>query len=139
MQLDPSDTALLRSALDAARTTGEHQHAVLTYTALAYCSLLWVLPAQALAHLEDGLAYAREHEVDTMVGYLEAVRAWLLLRQGAEEEATRTARDALARTASPGSTVAGLVARTALAERAVRRGGRRRRRPAGRRGGRRRP
>lgn len=122
MQLDPFDTGLLHSALHAARGTGDHQQAVLGFTALAFCSLLWVRPEQALDHLEDGVGFAREHEVDTMVGYLEAVRAWLLLRQGAEDEATGLARATLARTAAPESTVAGLVARTVLAERAVRRG-----------------
>lgn len=122
MQLDPTDAGLLHAALHAARRTGEHQHAVLAYTALAFCNLLWVRPEQALGDLEDGVRYAREHEVDTMVGYLEAVRAWLLLRCGRDGEATRSARAALARATSPASTVAGLVARTVLAERAVRRG-----------------
>ncbi|MCZ2860797.1 ATP-binding protein [Blastococcus sp. VKM Ac-2987] len=122
MQLDPSDTGVLHAALDAARRTGEHEHAVLSYTALAFCNLLWVRPERALRSLQDGVRYAREHEVDTMVGYLEAIRAWLLLRQGAEDEATGLARATLTRAAAPESTVAGLVARTVLAERAVRRG-----------------
>ncbi|CCG04186.1 ATP-binding protein [Blastococcus saxobsidens] len=122
MQLDPSDTGLLHAALHAARRTGSHQHAVLSYTALAFCNLLWVRPEQSLRSLEEGVGYAREHEVDTMVGYLEAVRAWLLLRRGEGDDASIVARAALARTAAPESTVAGLVARTVLAERAVRRG-----------------
>lgn len=122
MQLDPSDTGMLHAALDADRRTGELHHAVLSYTALTFCSLSWVQPERALRYLEDGLVHAREHQVDTMVGYLEAVRAWLLLRQGAEEEAIGLARAVLARAAAPESAVAGLVARTVLAERAVRRG-----------------
>ncbi len=122
MQLDPSDTEMLRAGLDAAHRTGQHQHAVLAHTALAFCSLLWVRPGPALDDLDRGLRYAQQHEVDTMVDYLQAVRSWLLLRRGAEEEAARLARATLDRSTAPGSTVAGLVARTVLAERAVRRG-----------------
>ncbi|MCZ2839763.1 ATP-binding protein [Modestobacter sp. VKM Ac-2985] len=122
MQLDPDDSGLLHDAQHAARTTGQHQQALLASTALAFCSLLWVRPDDALAHLEDGVAYAREHEVDTMVGYLEAVRAWLVLRRGGAEDAAVLAREIVTRTTAPESTVAGLVARTVLAERAVRRG-----------------
>lgn len=122
MQLDPEDTGMLDVALDTARATGEHQHEVLTNTALVFCSLLWVRPDEALVHLEHGLEYAREHEVDTMVGYLDAVRGWMLLRRGDGEQAAQLARTTLDRAASPVSTVAGLVARTVLAERAVRRG-----------------
>ncbi|MCF6735733.1 LuxR family transcriptional regulator [Blastococcus sp. KM273129] len=122
MQLDATDTGTLREAMDTALAAEEHHHVVLIHTSLAFISLQWVLPEAALAHVERGRRYAAEHEVDTMAGYLDAVRAWLLLRRGRAEEAVRLAGAALDRSAARGVAVAGLVARTVLAERAVRSG-----------------
>jgi len=122
IQLDPDDTEPLMDALRAADASGEHHHGVLVLTALAFVNLQWVRPEQAMSFAEQGRTYAQDHELDTMVGYLEAIRAWLLLRRGDWRDAERLALRQLTAGTAPEGTVAHLQARTVLAELAVREG-----------------
>jgi DNA-binding CsgD family transcriptional regulator/tetratricopeptide (TPR) repeat protein len=93
---------------EAARATGNLGHILLG----------WGLPEQAAAHVDDAVAHASEHEVRNMQSYCEVTRAWLRLRNGDWAEAERIA----AAEARDGRSVSTLLARTVLAELAVRRG-----------------
>ena len=80
--------------------------------------MCWVRPAEAMRYAQQALAYAERHEVYAFGSYISATMAWLRLRAGAWDEAER---DAL-REIELGATVAQLLAKTVLAELAVRRG-----------------
>ncbi|MFP5219767.1 MAG: ATP-binding protein [Actinomycetes bacterium] len=120
MQLDRDDTELLCDALQIAQRAGAHHDAVLVLTTFAFVELQWARPTAALRHVHAATDYARAHEVHGLVSYLDAVRAWLLLRAGAWPDAERLAREQLR--PPQDATVVGLLCRTVLAELAVRRG-----------------
>jgi DNA-binding CsgD family transcriptional regulator len=115
---DPSDDALLLEAFAAADECGERHEAVraLINDAWAQLAAARATPARELA--ERAAAYAREHQVDSLGAYLGVTLAWLRLRAGEWAEAEATPRAELAR----GASVTQLLARTVLAELAVRRG-----------------
>jgi DNA-binding CsgD family transcriptional regulator len=123
MQHDPDDTPLLLHALESAQASDLHDHAGLIWTTLSYLNLQWVRPEAAESYAEAGRRYAREHEVDTLARYLDAVLAWSLLRRGDGDRALRLATDALDSSPTEERTVVGLQARTVLTELAIRRGG----------------
>jgi ATP/maltotriose-dependent transcriptional regulator MalT len=77
-----------------------------------------VQPEQALRYAQQGLAYAQEHEVITLRPYLATIVAWLRLRAGEWDEAERIVRAEIARE----TTVPQILARTVLADLAIRRG-----------------
>jgi DNA-binding NarL/FixJ family response regulator len=88
---------------------------------LAYTDAQVARPERALRYAERGRTYAAEHQVDTLLAYLNALIAWLHLRAGEWDEAERLARSEAMHTAG-GTTVSRLLARTVLTELAVRRG-----------------
>ena len=71
-----------------------------------------------MRYARQALAYAERHEVHAFASYIGATIAWLRLRAGAWDEAERDAQREIER----GITVAQLLAKTVLAELAVRRG-----------------
>jgi DNA-binding CsgD family transcriptional regulator len=130
LHLDVDDGETLSAALDAARTTGQHDVAAFAWAALSQLHLHWARPEPALAHGERGHRYAQEHQLGALAGRLETTMAAIELRAGDWDEATRLAEGRLPPQV-PGSeadapcgphTVVGMQARTVLAEVAVRRG-----------------
>ncbi len=122
LQVDPDDARGLLDAMEIAHGSAPHHLAVLVSTALAFINLQWVRPRTARIHAEQGRAYARSHEVDTMAAYLEAIAAWLLARGGAQHQAAQLADRLAGDRRRPPHTVVDLQARTVLTELAVRQG-----------------
>lgn len=120
LQLDVDDVQPLLTALEIAVAAGRHEQVVLAMTAFAWVNLLWARPRHARAHAEDGLRYARHHEVDSLADYLDAVLAWMDVRAGRWDAADRLLTSER-RLRGP-RTVTRLQAHAVLTERAVRRG-----------------
>jgi DNA-binding CsgD family transcriptional regulator/tetratricopeptide (TPR) repeat protein len=110
--------AQLLEAHAIADAAGDRHEAVRALTNLAYTLMCWVVPGEALRYARRALSYAEQYEVDAFASYLRTTIAWLRLRSGAWDEAERAARREIER----GSSVAQLLAKTVLAELAVRRG-----------------
>ncbi len=115
---DPGDTVTLERAHRAADECGARHEAVRALVNLAWAQLLWVRPAEAYEAVDRAHACAVAHEVDTLGEYAAVTRAWLDLRAGRWDAAEVVAADAVDR----GATVNQLLAKTVLAELAVRRG-----------------
>jgi ATP/maltotriose-dependent transcriptional regulator MalT len=75
-------------------------------------------PESALVYEQRALAYAREHEVHNLASYCATMVAWLRLRAGEWAEAEEAVQAEIER----GITVVQLLAKSVLAELAVRRG-----------------
>jgi DNA-binding CsgD family transcriptional regulator/tetratricopeptide (TPR) repeat protein len=118
LQLDFGDTAPLLEAHAVAHAAGDGHEATRAIGTLAYNFMAWVEPEPAVHHARQALAYAREHEVHNLASYIATLLAWLQLRAGKWDEAERTTRGEL----ETGSNVVQLLAKTVLAELAVRRG-----------------
>jgi DNA-binding CsgD family transcriptional regulator len=116
-QLD-GDAMPLLDAHAAADATGDRHEATRALVNLAFTRMTRAMPDQALAYATQALAYAREFEVHTLAGYAETIVALLGLRAGDWDAAESTAQEKINR----GFTVPELLAKTALAELAVRRG-----------------
>ncbi len=85
---------------------------------LGYTLMCWARPELAMSFARQTLAYAEAHEVHTLASYAATVIAWLLLRAGEWDEAERVTQGEI----DKGITVTQLLAKTVLAELAVRRG-----------------
>ncbi len=83
-----------------------------------HADVLGAAGARRSGTAQQALAYAREHEVHTLASYTATTIAWLRLRAGEWDEAERVTRGEIER----GITVPQLLAKTVLAELAVRRG-----------------
>ncbi|MFL5925753.1 MAG: ATP-binding protein [Gaiellaceae bacterium] len=118
MLRDHCDTAALVEAHRVADAAGDGHEATRALANLAYNLLTFVQPDEARRRAEDALAYAEAHEVHTIASYLHAAIGWLRLRGGEWAEAEDIARGEVDR----GIDVAQLLAKTVLAELAVRRG-----------------
>jgi DNA-binding CsgD family transcriptional regulator len=115
---DPDDTDPLVTAHEEADRVGERHEAVRALLDLADHEFLWVRPQAAWSANQRAVEYAREHEVDTLHSFLRAMAAWHRLRLGAWDAA-----EPLAQAETPGGeSVTQLLARTVLAELALRRG-----------------
>ena len=80
--------------------------------------LHWVQPDVAMRYAQQTKAYADKHEVHNLSSYSAVVIAWLRLRGGEWDEAERVTQGEI----DKGITVTQLLAKTVLAELAVRRG-----------------
>ncbi|MGH3037865.1 MAG: hypothetical protein ACRDLZ_00395 [Gaiellaceae bacterium] len=118
LQLDPDETATLLEAHAVADAAGDRHEATRALVNVGYSLMCWARPEAASRYTKQALAYAEEHEVDTLSPYTATMAAWLRLRAGDWVEAERAIREEIER----GSTVAQLLAKTVLAELAVRRG-----------------
>lgn len=115
---DPAATATLEEAHRVATACGDRHEAVRALINAAWSQLLWVRPEAAVRCAGRAQRYATAHEVDALGSYAAVTHAWLRMRAGEWEPAAAVARTALA----DGATVTQLLARTVLAELAVRRG-----------------
>jgi DNA-binding CsgD family transcriptional regulator/tetratricopeptide (TPR) repeat protein len=118
MLLDRSDIATLLDAHRVADAAGDGHEATRALANLSFNLLTFVQPAESRRRAEAALEYAEAHEVHTIASYLAAAIGWLRLRAGEWEDAEHIARCEVDR----GIDVAQLLAKTVLAELAVRRG-----------------
>jgi DNA-binding CsgD family transcriptional regulator len=118
LQLDDREAGTLLEAIAIADAIEDRHEAARALSNLAFSLMVWVRPEQAMRYAEQGLAYAQEHEVITLRPYLATICAWLKLRAGEWDEAERIVRAEIARE----TTVAQILARTVLADLAIRRG-----------------
>jgi len=118
VQMNPADVHPLLGAHALADAVGEREDATRALGNLGYVFGSWAMPEPALDYMEQALSYAANHEVHTYVSYVRTARAWLLLRSGDWDGAERITHSELER----GITVVQLLAKTVLAELAVRRG-----------------
>ena len=118
LQRDPSDVTPLIEAHAAADSAGEREDATRALGNLGFVLMTWAEPREAARHARRALAYAERHEVHAYVSYVTTLLAWLRLRAGDWEVAERMTRGEVER----GISVVQILARTVLAELAVRRG-----------------
>jgi predicted ATPase/DNA-binding CsgD family transcriptional regulator len=118
IDVDSGPAVALLEAHAAADAAGERHEATRALLNLSYALLAWVEPAASLRYAEQGLAYAREHEVDTLAPYAVLTIAWARLRAGEWDEAERATLAEIEGDAN----VSQILANTVLAELAVRRG-----------------
>jgi DNA-binding CsgD family transcriptional regulator len=118
-QLDYRDAApTLLEAYAFAAGAGELHIAGRALNNLAYILLSWARPADAQRYARQAVEYAEKHEELIYASYSRLVEAWARLRAGDWDEAERIARAERER----GVGVAQLLAKTVLADLAVRRG-----------------
>jgi DNA-binding CsgD family transcriptional regulator/tetratricopeptide (TPR) repeat protein len=118
MQQDAEARDELIEAFDLADQIGDRHEATRALLNLAYSAMALVRPDICREYTERAIAYAEEHQVDTLLLYARHISAWLHLEEGAWAEAERIVR----RAADTGPSVAQLLARTVLTSLAVRRG-----------------
>jgi DNA-binding CsgD family transcriptional regulator/tetratricopeptide (TPR) repeat protein len=118
LQVDRTEIAMLLEAHTIADAAGDRHEATRALVNLAYTLMLWGRADTALSYGQRALAYAVEHEQQTFVSYLAMMIAALRLRAGEWETAESVTREAIQRD----SGVPQLLAKTVLAELAVRRG-----------------
>jgi DNA-binding CsgD family transcriptional regulator len=117
-QADPANVVSLLEARASAEAAGSPQEAVRALGNLGYLLLTWGFPRAAEPYIEEAVAAAEEYELHHLASYERTTRAWLLLRAGEWDDAERIA----AAESRRGASVSELLARTVLAELAVRRG-----------------
>jgi len=118
MHMDPDDMAPLLDAHALADAVGEREDATRALGNLGYVLMTWGLPDPGRRYAEQALAYASGHEVHMYASYVTTLLAWMRLRSGDWDEAARITHGEIER----GITVVQLLAKTVLAELAVRRG-----------------
>ena len=118
LQLDRTEIAMLLEAHAISDAAGDRHEAARALVNLAYTLMLWGRADAARTYGERALAYAVEHEQHTFISYMATMIAWLRLRAGEWEGAERITRTEIQRE----SGVPQLLAKTVLAELAVRRG-----------------
>ena len=118
-QVDYRDTATVLEAYEIAEAAGDRHEAARGVVNLSYTLMLWARAQEALVYGKQGLAYAQAHEMHMFEAYAATTLAWLKLRAGEWDEAEKSARTELEKGVT---VVSQLVARTVLAELAVRRG-----------------
>jgi predicted ATPase/DNA-binding CsgD family transcriptional regulator len=118
LQLDHDEIDTLLEAHAIADAAGDRHEATRALVNLAYTLMLWARSDAALHFGRQALAYAEEHEQHTFISYLTTMMAWLRLRAGEWDDADRITREEIQRDVG----VSQLLAKTVLAELAVRRG-----------------
>ena len=118
MHMDPDDMTPLLDAHALADAVGEREDATRALGNLGYVLMTWGLPDPGRRYAEQALAYASGHEVHMYASYVTTLLAWMRLRSGDWDEAARVTHGEIER----GITVVQLLAKTVLAELAVRRG-----------------
>lgn len=116
--LNGGDALALLEAHQLAHAAGESYEASRALSNHAFLLMSWVEPQQAAAAIAAALAYTEEHENHQLTAYMSIAAAWLRLRLGAWDEAEEIALSEIER----GTSVIQLVARTLLAESAIRQG-----------------
>lgn len=116
--IDPDDVDTLLRGYDLADAVGQRHEAVRALLNLGYSLFEWLRPRESREAAERAVAYADEHQIDTLGSYAATIVAWLDLRAGAWNAAERAARAQL----RSGISVSRLLAQTVLTELKVRRG-----------------
>ena len=110
-------TETLLEAHAVAEAVGDRHEAARALDNLGYSLFGWVRPKESLRYAERAAAYGTGHELFIIASYAAVVVAWLRLRAGAWNEAERRTRREI-----ESGVVVRLIAKTVLAELAVRRG-----------------
>ena len=118
LDVDHRQTAPLLEAHGFADAVGNRHEATRALGNLGYALMSWAQPEPAFQHAERAVAYAEANEVHNLASYTAVTLAWLRLRAGEWDEAERITLGEIEKS----MTVAQLVAKTVLAELAVRRG-----------------
>ena len=118
LDVDHRQSAALLEAHAFADEVGEKHEATRALGNLGYALMSWAQPEPAVRYARQALAYAEQNEVYNLASYIAVTLAWLQLRAGEWDQAERVTRAELEKSMS----VAQLVAKTVLAELAVRRG-----------------
>jgi ATP/maltotriose-dependent transcriptional regulator MalT len=118
MQQDADAREELTQAFELADQIGDRHEATRALLNTAYSAMALVRPDISREYTERAIAYAEDHQVDTLLLYARHILAWLYLEEGAWAEAERI----VGRAADTGPSVAQLLARTVLTSLAVRRG-----------------
>ena len=118
LDVDHRQSAALLEAHAFADEVGEKHEATRALGNLGYALMSWAQPEPAVRYARQALAYAEQNEVYNLASYIAVTLAWLQLRAGEWDKAERVTRAELEKSMS----VAQLVAKTVLAELAVRRG-----------------
>jgi DNA-binding CsgD family transcriptional regulator len=110
---------MLVDSLDLARASDLHEHAARAYCNLASCAVVQRRHRDAAHHLEAGLEYCIDRDLDSWTLYLQGLRAELMLNLGETAAARQCAEKVLQRTESaPTSQVEPLVVVALAAARA---------------------
>ena len=118
IMIDRGGTATLLEAHAVADAAGDRQEATRALGNLGFSLMWWGEPEPSMLYEQRALAYAREHEVHNLGSYLAVMVAWLRLRRGEWDAAEEVVLDEIER----GISVVQLLAKTVLAELAIRRG-----------------
>ena len=118
LQVDVTASAELIESHEIAHAVGDRYEAARALNNLGYTMLTWVQPDLALRYAEQTKAYADKYEVHNLSSYAATVIAWVAMRAGRWDEAERATQGEI----DKGITVTQLLAKTILAELAVRRG-----------------
>lgn len=116
--MDLGETGALLEAHELSESTGEREDATRALGNLGYVLMSWARPEQALLYTQKALDHAAEHEVHNYFSYIRTGMAWMQLRSGDWAAAERAVRSEI----ETAMTVVQLLAKTVLAELAVRRG-----------------
>jgi predicted ATPase/DNA-binding CsgD family transcriptional regulator len=118
MDVDHRQIEGLLEAHAYADAVGDKHEATRALVNLGYGLMSWAQPEPAIRYARQALAYAEQNEVYNLASYIGVTLAWLQLKAGEWDEAEERTRAELEKSVS----VAHLVAKTVLAELAVRRG-----------------
>ena len=118
LDVDHEQVSPLLEAHAFADEIGDKHEATRALCNLGYALMSWAQPEPAVRYARQAVVYAEQNEVYNLASYIAVTLAWLQLRAGEWDEAERVTRAELEKSVS----VAQLVAKTALAELAVRRG-----------------
>jgi DNA-binding CsgD family transcriptional regulator/tetratricopeptide (TPR) repeat protein len=117
LQLDIDDPDAALEALEVALEGELHNQVVFSLVALAFVHVLWVQPGAARLHAEQSRSYARAHEFDGMVAFIDALLAWLELRDGRRDRATALVAERVGtRPLAAGTIAEGTIAEGTIAE-----------------------
>jgi DNA-binding CsgD family transcriptional regulator/tetratricopeptide (TPR) repeat protein len=92
---------MLTSSLDLARSAELHEHAARAYCNLSSCAVSQRRHADAARHLDAGLEYCIDRDLDSWTLYLQGLQAVLLLHRGDHAAAVHCAENVLLRTTTP--------------------------------------
>ena len=122
LQLDPEAGHELIDVAKVAGEAGEVEQVVFSLVTLAYLQQLWVLPETARANAVQARTCAEEYELDGMAAFIRAFLVWLELREGRPQAVAHLPLPATTQGPDTTTAISELLARTVLAELAVRTG-----------------
>ncbi|MPZ97971.1 MAG: AAA family ATPase [Dehalococcoidia bacterium] len=112
-----ADSSMVEEGIDLARRTGLDNDASRAYANLAYVSFALRRYDEAERWLDQGQAYAQEHEVLSFLGYMRGTRAWVALDRGRWDQALEEAAPLLVSVPTPLSSYPALYVATRISAR----------------------